>query len=242
MVEYSQVVLAIQTILLQLSLPKKIFVPYVDEIEVFMVKNNKAYQVAKLAIMFATIFVAMMLDKAISTLTALSMAVVVLLVTLSFCFLENKWSTAIFSGLFFGVASFVKEFVMPSKALMVFPPQYWALIAIPPRVLMTTVAFVGYKLMQKLMSHSAPRKRQIASIAVASFFGLVTNTFGFLSMLELSRLMYQVQTEGIFVLIYAALFTNIIPEYAISILCVPAIVLGVRRGLKLGIEGLNGGK
>ena len=207
-----------------------------------MVNNNKAYQVAKLAIMLATIFVAMMLDKAISSLTALSMAVVVLLVTLSFCFLENKWSTAILSGLFFGLASFVKEFIMPSKALMVFPPQYWALIAIPPRVLMTTVAFAVYKLMQKLMLHSAPRKRQIASIAVASFFGLVTNTFGFLSMLELSRCMYHVQTEGIFILIYAALFTNIIPEYLISILCVPAIVLGVRRGLKMGIEGLNSTK
>ena len=51
--------------------------------------NNKAYNVAKLAIMFATIFVAMMLDRAISILPiGFSMAVVALLVTLSFCFLD----------------------------------------------------------------------------------------------------------------------------------------------------------
>lgn len=223
--------------------------------------NNKAYNVAKLAIMFATIFVAMMLDRAISILPiGFSMAVVALLVTLSFCFLENKWSTAILSGLFFGLASFLKEFIMPSATLgQVFPPQYWLLVTIPPRVLMTTVAFAVYRLMVKLLSktnvHKAefswiqsdedatsapklsPRKRQIVAIAVASFFGLATNTFGFLTMLELCRTMYQVETHGVFVLIYGLLVTNILPEYLISIIGAPLVVLGVRRGLKIGIEG-----
>ena len=66
-----------------------------------MVNNNsKAFQVAKYAVMFAIIFVAMMIDKAISVIPIpFSMAVCVLLVTLSFCFLENKWSTAVLSGL-----------------------------------------------------------------------------------------------------------------------------------------------
>lgn len=222
-----------------LSLPKKIFAPIVGEIEVFMVNNNKAYQVAKLAIMFATIFVAMMLDRAISILPiGFSMAVVALLVTLSFCFLENKWSTAVLSGLFFGLASFLKEFIMPSATLgQVFPPQYWLLVTIPPRVLMTTVAFAIYRFVLKLMSNSKPRKRQIAAMVVGALFGLVTNTFGFLTMLELSRTMYQVQTHGVFVLIYGLLVTNILPEYLISIIGVPLVVLGVRRGLKIGIEG-----
>jgi uncharacterized membrane protein len=204
-----------------------------------MVKN-RAYSVAKLAIMFATIFVAMMLDRAISILPiGFSMAVVALLVTLSFCFLENKWPTAILSGLFFGLASFIKEFIMPSATLgQVFPPQYWLLVTIPPRLLMTTVAFAVYRLMQKLCANCKPRKRQIVSIAVASLCGLITNTFGFLTMLELSRTLYQVQTYGVFVLIYGLLATNILPEYLISIIGVPLVVLGVRRGLKIGIEGL----
>ena len=76
-------------------------------------------------------------------------------------------------------------------------------------------------------------------MAVASFFGLATNTFGFLSMLELSRVMYQVETHGVFVLIYGLLVTNILPEYLISIIGAPLVVLGVRRGLKIGLEGLQ---
>ncbi|MBQ8434287.1 MAG: hypothetical protein IJX23_05755 [Clostridia bacterium] len=180
----------------------------------------------------------MMLDRAISFLGT-SLAAVVLLVTLSFCFLENKWTTAVMSGLFFGLASFLKEFILPSPNLgAVFPVQYWLLITIPPRLLMTTVAFAVYRLMQKLCANCKPRKRQIVSIAVASLCGLITNTFGFLTMLELSRTLYQVQTYGVFVLIYGLLARNILPEYIISIIGVPLVVLGVRRGLKIGIEGL----
>ncbi len=201
--------------------------------------NNKALKVAKFAIMFATIFVAMMLDRAISILPiGFSMAVLALLVTLSFCFLENNWLMAVMSGLFFGLASFLKEFFMPSATLgNVFPPQYWLLVTVPPRVAMTSLAFVIYRLTCKLATKLSPRKRQTVAIAVASFVGLAVNTLGFLGMLELCRMMYQVQTQGVFALIYALLLTNILPEYVISIVCVPLVTLGVRRGLKLGLEG-----
>lgn len=201
--------------------------------------NNRAYKVAKLSIMFAIIFVSMMLDKAISILPiGFSMAAVTLLVTLSFCFLENEWSTAILAGLFFGVASFIKEFILPTPTLgAIFPPQYWLLVTIPPRVLMTAIAFAVYRLMLNLTKNLKLRKRQIVSIMVGALFGLLTNTIGFLSMLELCRTMYQVETSGVFVLIYGLLATNILPEYAISIIGVPWIVLGVRHGLRLGIDG-----
>ncbi len=35
------------------------------------------------------------------------------------------------------------------------------------------------------------------------------------------------------------MLTNILPEYLVSMSCVSFIVLGVRKGLKLGIEGNN---
>ena len=35
------------------------------------------------------------------------------------------------------------------------------------------------------------------------------------------------------------MFTNIIPEYLISLVLVPFVVMGVRRGLKLGVDGDN---
>lgn len=204
--------------------------------------NNKAYKVAKYAIVLAIIFVAMMIDRAISLIpVGFSMAGCVLLVTLSFCFLENEWKMGIISGTFFGIASFLKEFLMPSALVgQVFKPYYWLLITIPPRALMGVVAFSVYRLMLTVTrSMGNARGRQILCLTVASFFGLVTNTVGFFSFLELSRTIANVNNDGVFALIYAALLTNILPEYLISLIGVSAVVLGVRRGLKLGIDGNN---
>ena len=212
--------------------------------------NNKAKMLAKYAIMFAVIFVAMMVDKVISIIpVGFSMAVCVLLVTLSFCFLDNSWKNGIISGLFFGIASFIKEFIMPSAVLgQVFPPIYWLLVTIPPRVAMSTLAFCTYRLMLLATRKMTNAKtRQILSMAVATFVGLAVNTLAFVSSLELSRYIYTcihgasqtIQNKGVFVMIYALLFTNIIPEYLISILCVAPIVLGVRKGLGLGLDGNN---
>ena len=213
-----------------------------------MVNNNKALQVAKYAIMFATIFVAMMLDRAISFIPiSFSMAVCVLLVTLSFCFLENKWSTGVLAGLFFGLASFIKEFIFPSALLgQVLPAQYWIIVTIPARVLMTTGAFGVYKLLLLCTGKmSKPRLRQIVCITVAAFVGLVLNTVLFFSFLRLAKYLYTViehvtlENKGVWALIYAALVSNIIPEYLVSLVCVAMIVLGVRKGLKLGVDGNN---
>ncbi len=214
-----------------------------------MVNNNsKAFQVAKYAVMFAIIFVAMMIDKAISVIPIpFSMAVCVLLVTLSFCFLENKWSTAVLSGLFFGVASFIKEFIWGSPLLgAVLPPVYWPFVTIPSRVLMTTVAFGVYRLMLKFTTAIKNGKhRQICCMVVAAFVGLVVNTLGFISSIYAAKTVYMaiehttVENKGVFALIYGILLTNILPEYLVSMSCVSFIVLGVRKGLKLGIEGNN---
>ena len=213
-----------------------------------MVNNSKAFQAAKYAIMFATIFVAMMLDKAISFIPiSFSMAVCVLLVTLSFCFLENKWVTGVLAGLFFGISSFIKEFIMPSALLgQALPPLYWILVTIPPRVLMTTGAFAVYRLMMLCTGKlKRARVRQVLCITVAAFVGLVLNTVLFFSALRLAKYLYTViehvtvENKGVWALIYLSLVSNIIPEYLISLCCVALIVLGVRKGLKLGIDGNN---
>ena len=210
--------------------------------------NNKSFQLAKYAIIFAVIFVAMMLDKAISIIPMpFSMAVCVIMVTLSFCFFENRWSTAVLSGLFFGIASFVKEFIWASPLLgQVLPPQYWPFVTIPSRVIMTTLAFGAYKLMLLLTKKiDSAKKRQIICITVAVFVGLVVNTLAFITSIYTSKVVYMalsreaVENKGVFLLIYGSLLTNILPEYAVSLASVSFIVLGVRRGLKLGIDGNN---
>ena len=210
--------------------------------------NNKAHQVAKYAIIFAIIFVAMMIDKVISIIPIpFSMAVCVLLVTLSFCFLENKWSTAVLSGLFFGLASFIKEFIWGSPLLgAVLPPIYWPFVTIPSRVLMTTFAFGAYRLMlMATRKVNGARKRQIICMVVAAFVGLVVNTLGFISSVYAAKEVYMaiektaIENKGVFALIYGILLTNVLPEYVVSMSCVSFIVLGVRKGLKLGVDGNN---
>ena len=213
-----------------------------------MVNNSKAFAIAKYAIMFAIIFVAMMIDTAITLIPlSFSMAVCVLLVTFAFCFLENRWTTGVLVGLFFGVASFIKEFIKPGALLgQVLPPQYWLLVTIPPRVLMSTGAFGVYRLLLLLTQKMAnARKRQITSITIATFVGLVLNTVLFFTFVYLAKCIYMsveqvtIENKGVWLLIYGCLVSNIATEYPISLIFIAMIVLGVRKGLKLGIDGNN---
>lgn len=199
----------------------------------------KAYTIAKYAIMLATIFVAMMLDRAISVGLPISTAAVTILVTFSFCFLENKWTTGIFAGLFFGVASFFKEFIFPSS-VSAFPVYVWPLITVLPRVATGAVAFASYKLMLLITSKMRNKySRQTVSITVAVFLGNVCNTVLFLATLNIAKRTAGMDYTPLITVIKAALITNIIPEYLISMILAPHVALGVRRGLGLGIDGNN---
>ncbi len=204
--------------------------------------NNKALRVARYAIMLAIIFVAMMIDRAISLVgLPFSMAACAILITLSFCFLENDALSGVLAGLFFGLASFVKEFIFPSPTVGgAFPPQYWLLITIPPRILMGLCAFWSYRLMLVLTKKLSPKRSQRISICVASVVGCVVNTVGFLSAVQLCNLLTGGVANGILIVIYGILLTNILPEYLIAAIGTPLVVAGVRKGLKLGLDGNNG--
>ena len=207
--------------------------------------NNKAFKVARYAVMLATIVVAMMLDRAVGmALTAglsqqLSTAAFVLLVTFSFCFLDDSWLTAILSWTFFGFASFIKEFILPSSVSYM-PVYVWPVITMLPRIASGVVAFGSYKLILLVSGKiSNARKRQIVAMMVAILLGNVTNTALFLSTLNLFKMFFGVEYSALIGLIKAAAYTNIIPEYSITLLLAPFIVLSVRRGLKLGVDGNN---
>ena len=210
-----------------------------------MVNNSKAFKVARYAIMLATIIVAMMLDRAIGlALTAglsqqLSTAAIVLLVTFSFCFLDDSWLTAILSWTFFGLASFVKEFILPTS-VSTMPVYVWPLITMLPRIASGIVAFGSYKLILLVLKKmSDMRKRQIVAMTPAILLGNAANTVLFLSTLNICKELFDVEYSALIELIKLAAYTNIIPEYLITLLLVPFVVLGVRKGLKLGIDGDN---
>lgn len=201
--------------------------------------NNKAIRLARYAVMLATVAVAMLIDRAISLGLPTSTAAVVLLVTFSFCFLDNEWLTGVLSFTFFGLASFFKEFFMPSSVAL-FPVYVQPLITIIPRVAAGIIAFSVYRLMLFLTkTMSKKHARQILCITVATLLGNISNTVLFLSTLNLCKSINGMEYTSLLLIIKGVVITNILPEYLISMILAPTVVLGVRRGLKLGIDGNN---
>ena len=197
-----------------------------------MVNNTKAFRLAKYAIMFATIFVAMMIDRGISAALPISMAICVLLVTFSFCFIQNSWVDGVLAFTFFGISSFIKAFIFPDAITWYFKP----LVYVFPRVLAGAVTFGVYRLMLLAVKKvKVQRLAQVIAMTVAVVVGLVSNTVFFL--LPFSYL--SEGGEGFIAAIEGLIFVNILPEYLVSILVAPHVVLGVRHGLKLGIDGNN---
>lgn len=204
-----------------------------------MVNNSRAGKVAKYAIVLATIFVAMFLDRAISLGFPVSAATIVLLVTFSFALLENDLGAAIICCTLFGLASFVKEFIPFLQSSVALLPIYVRpVVTLVPRMTMGLVLFGVYRLMLTLTKKmSSARGRQVLSIVVAVFFALVTNTVLFLGLLNLFKTVFNIEHDSVIALIKTGLAINIPVEYLVSMLFVSPVVLGVRRGLKLGVDG-----
>lgn len=208
-----------------------------------MLNSSRAAKVAKYAIVLATVFVAMFVDRAISLGFPVSAATIVLLVTFSFALLDNELSSAVICCTLFGLASFIKEFIPVLQSSVALLPVYVRpVVTFIPRMSMGLVLFGVYRLMLKLTANmSSVRGRQILSIVVAVFFALVTNTLLFLSLLNWFKTLFSIEHDSTMTLIKMGLAINIPVEYCASLLFVAPVVLGVRRGLKLGVDG-NGGK
>ncbi len=197
--------------------------------------NNKAYRIALWAIMLALIIVAMLLDRAISLALPVSMALTVLVVTFSCMFTYNRWSDAVMVGLFMGLASMVKELIFPSVS---FVYNINPLVSVVPRVAMAVVAYGTYRLVLWCMRHTSSRKRaHTVALVCGVLLGLVTNTVLYLSALNWYKQYLGDDYTALSLIIKAVIYTNIIPEYLVSLVGVPFIVPRVRRAMHLGIEG-----
>ncbi len=206
-------------------------------------KTNKAFYVALYGIMLAAIAVAMALDRLFSLGLGISTAAIVLLVMFSFAFVKNEWLIAFFAGVFFGLSSLVKELIMPGvlgQALLAGAPYLMPVQYMLTRLPVGIAAFGAYRLLLFLSKNGkmSARSRQILCISIATFVGLIVNTSLFLGSTILIQKGLGMEFKGFFAIIWAVMFTNILPEYLISIIGAPLVVLGVRKGLHLGIEAL----
>ncbi|MCH5159329.1 MAG: hypothetical protein J1F66_00580 [Clostridiales bacterium] len=195
-----------------------------------MVNNSRAFQVARYAVMLATILVAVLMDKTITLGWPIAGATVELLVTMTFCFLFNSWLDGFLSTAFMGLSSFIWSFPFANVA------SQNPVISIVPRLFVGIIAYTVYWLMLLILGKVKNQTvKQTASIVVATFVGLIANTILYLSALSLFGDNYGSLTA----LLQGVAIANILPEYLVSLFGVSAVVLGVRHGLKLGLDGNN---
>lgn len=192
--------------------------------------NNKALQVARYAIMLAIIFVATLLDRVITIGLPIAVATVELLVTFAVCFLFNSWIDGFLASVFMGLSSFILAFPFAKIA------SQNPLISIVPRLFVSITAFCMYKLI--LLATRKMRNMIVAqtiAMVPATFFGLITNTILYMGALTLFTDAY----GSLVIALQAVVILNVLPEYLIAFIGVAPLVLGVRKGLKLGIDGDN---
>lgn len=192
--------------------------------------NNKAFLVARYAIMLAVIFVATLLDRVITLGLPIAGATVELLVTFALCFLFDCWIDGFLASTFMGLSSFILAFPFGKVA------SQNPLISIVPRLFVSIAAFGLYKLIL-LATRKMKNKHLAQTIAMvpATFLGLVTNTILYMGALTLFTDAY----GSLALALKAVAILNILPEYLVALIGVAPLVLGVRRGLKLGVDGDN---
>ncbi len=174
-----------------------------------------------------------MLDKAVSLAFPISMAIMVLLVTFSITFMQNDWFFAFMAGASMGLASWIKGMIFAD------PNTMQPLVSVAPRLFVGIAAFAVYRLVLKLLKEENKRKNQVIAITLGTLVGLLVNTVLFLIATSLYSSFLPKGYQSFFALVKGIVFFNILPEYMISIIFTPLVVLGVRHGLKLGIDGNN---
>ncbi len=210
---------------------KDIRTAFADEIEVFMVNySSKAFKVARYAIMLAIIFIATLLDRVITLGLPIAGATVELIVTFALCFLFNSWIDGLIASVFMGLSSFILAFPFAKVA------SQNPLISIVPRLFVSILAFCVYRLIL-LLTNKLNNKILAQTIAMvpATFAGLITNTVLYMGALTLFTDAY----GSLVLALQAVAILNVLPEYLVALLGVAPLVLGVRRGLKLGRDGNN---
>lgn len=192
--------------------------------------NNKAARVAKYAIMFAIIIVAVLLDRVITLGLPIAGATVELLVTFAVCFLFDSWLEGFAAFTFMGLSSFILAFPFGKVA------SQNPLISVLPRMFVGLAAFGVYKLVLLCFRKSnAVRTSQVVAIVCAVAVGLVTNTVLYMGALTLFTDAY----GSLVLAIKSVAILNILPEYLVALVGTAPLVMGVRRGLKLGVDGNN---
>ena len=174
------------------------------------------------ATFIALIFVALMLDTWVGSFMPIKPAIFSLPAVFVFVLIFGSWQYAVLGGLSFGLLSFARAFITGSL------PFQNPLVSILPRILVGVVAYAVYLLCKKLFAKCS--KGETFALGISSLIGVITNTVTVLFMMYFTDF---TTLAGVFSAIVSINFPF---EIVVTVVLTPVIVLGVRRGLKLGVD------
>lgn len=183
--------------------------------------------IAELGVMLAVLFVSMTLDRALSMWTPIAFTVVSISVVATFAMLRNNPWYALASGFFFGIASLITAFMFGRTTF------YNPLVAVLPRTFIGITGYGVYRLVRLALTWvNNERVKEYISLSFGGAFTAFSNTiFTLLCMWAFAK------GDPLFRAFSVVFLTNILPELIIATVVTPILTLGVRRGLRLGVDG-----
>lgn len=183
---------------------------------------KRSRRIAYIATFIALIFVSLMLDTTLGLFMPVNPAIFSLPTVFTFALMFGSLWYAALGGVVFGLLSFARAFITGSL------PFQNPLVSVLPRAIVGFVIFGAYVLGKKLFAKS--RKNEIYAIGFASFLGVLTNTLTVLFMMYFTDF---TTLSGVFA---AMIGLNFPIEIVATTLLTPALVTGVRRGLKITLK------
>lgn len=178
------------------------------------------------AVSFALIFVARLLDKAITGFLPINAAIITLTVAFSCALIEPDFINSVVVGAIFGVVSLLATAVMGGTPDFLNP-----LVSVLPRVVVGVALFGSFYGVNRLILYftNRPTLSMVSAIVVACVIGALVNTVTVLGMINL----LQMNGEWFAKVISTIIAINGTLELTVPPVITPIIVMGVRRGLRI---------
>ena len=180
---------------------------------------KKSRRIAYIATFIALIFVSLMLDTVVGSFLPVKPAIFSLPTVFTFALMFGGLWYAVLGGAVFGLLSFARSFITGSL------PFQNPLVSILPRVVLGFVIYGLYFLGKKIFSGS--KKQETYAIGFASMISVIIHTLTVLFMMYFTDF---TSLSGVF---SAIISFNFPIELVATTVLTPALVLGVRRGLKI---------
>lgn len=195
--------------------------------------KNNTKTVALYAIEFALIFVARVLDHAVTGWLPLNAALITLTVVFTCVFLRPTYLNGLTTGFMFGINSLLTSLMFGGGAIiygMVNP-----CISVIPRMLVGVASVGAFRLVHRVFRGKNPKTVFAAGVATGCAVGAAVNTVTVLTMIWLFKFVSGMDA------LYVMFTVNAIPELIVPAIITPFIAAGVRRGLRIsdGFGGTN---